>query len=38
MTRYLVMSIALVLVFTGSALSQPGGQIFGGDSYQRTGG
>src|SRR5438552_11512646 len=38
MTRYLVMSIALVLVFTGSAFSQHGGQIFGGYSYQRTGG
>jgi hypothetical protein len=38
MTRYLVMSIALVLVFTGSAFSQHGAQIFGGYSYQRTGG
>src|SRR6266571_7544436 len=38
MTRYLVMSIALLLVFTGSAFSQHGGQIFGGYSYQRTGG
>ena len=38
MTRCLVMSIALVLVFTGSAFSQHGAQIFGGYSYQRTGG
>ena len=38
MTRYLAMSIALVLVFAGSAFSQQGAEIFGGYSYQRTGG
>jgi hypothetical protein len=38
MTRYLVMTIALVLVFAGSAFSQQGAEIFGGYSYQRTGG
>src|SRR5262245_45125860 len=38
MTRYLVMSIALGLVFTGSAFSQLGAHIIGGYSYQRTGG
>ena len=38
MARYFVMSIALVLVFAGSAFSQNGAEIFGGYSYQRTGG
>jgi len=32
------MSIAIVLVFAGSAFSQSGMDIFGGYSYQRTGG
>jgi hypothetical protein len=38
MTRYLVMSTVLVLVFAGSAFSQQGAEIFGGYAYQRTGG
>ena len=38
MRRRVVMSIAIVLVFAGSAFSQSGMDIFGGYSYQRTGG
>ena len=38
MRRRVVMSIAVVLVFAGSAFSQKGADIFGGYSYQRTGG
>src|SRR5690242_18407530 len=38
MRRQLAMSIAAVLVFAGSAFSQSGMDVFGGYSYQRTGG
>jgi hypothetical protein len=38
MRRRVAMSIAVVLVFAGSAFSQNGMDIFGGYSYQRTGG
>jgi hypothetical protein len=35
MRRRVAMSIAVVLVFAGSAFSQKGADIFGGYSYQR---
>jgi len=38
MTRRLLMSGAILLVFATSAFSQKGGEVFGGYSYQRTGG
>ncbi len=38
MTRRLVLSGLMLLVFAASAFSQKGGEVFGGYSYQRTGG
>jgi hypothetical protein len=38
MKTHLMLSISLVLVFAASAFSQNGAEIFGGYSYQRTGG
>src|SRR5262245_47718153 len=38
MTRRLVLSAMLLLCFAASAFSQKGGEVFGGYSYQRTGG
>jgi len=37
MTRRLVLSGMMLLVFAASAFSQKGGEVFGGYSYQRTG-
>ncbi len=38
MTRRLVLSGVMLLVFAASAFCQKGGEVFGGYSYQRTGG
>ena len=38
MTRRLVLSGMMMLVFAASAFSQKGGEVFGGYSYQRTAG
>src|SRR5690348_14862270 len=38
MRRRIALTIAAVLVFAGSAFSQNGMDVFGGYSYQRTGG
>jgi hypothetical protein len=38
MTRYIAVSITLVLIFAGSLFAQQGAEVFGGYSCQRTGG